>query len=95
MSPMTLEPNSERDFQSEASKLDFKAGFGTGAFIVNLFGAPGECGAPDSCGANPIPVCSQINNCDARSTVDERVLWVVCLWTDSWCGCADSANHIT
>jgi len=33
-----------------------------------------EFGAPDSRRANPIPVCSDINNYGARSAVDERAL---------------------
>ena len=44
-------------------------------------------------GSNPIPVCSPGQSLAARrSAVDERAL---CLWMDSGCGCADSANHIT
>jgi hypothetical protein len=51
---------------------------------------PARIRAPDSHAANPIPVCSPVNNYGARTAVDERRLWM-----DSGCGCADSANHIT
>jgi len=54
--------------------------------------ARGEFRAPDSRNTNPIPVCSDVNDCDARRAVDSAA---VCLWMDSAPGCADSANHIS
>jgi hypothetical protein len=41
--------------------------------------APREFGAPDSQAANPIPVCSPVNNYGARRAVDERRF--ACGWT--------------